>query len=556
MKTIDIYCENTGQEKSYPLGTSLFEIAEDLKDQLRMKVCGAYVNNKVRELSFEIVKPKNIRFFGLNETDGMRIYIRSLFFLFYVAFKKVCPGARLIIDHAISNGYYCEIEDLKCDNHAGMVRQIKEEMTLMVTKDLPIVRNGIKMSELLEAYEKQGLHDKVMLFSKTGWLYGYAYFLDGYINYFHGHMLPSTYYLQTFDVEPFDNGLLLRLPDDKDFGRLQDFVPEHKLFGIFREHQQWAELIGIDHIGKLNQAVDQGRVGEIIKISEALHEKKIAEIATAIAGNPNKIRLVLIAGPSSSGKTTFSKRLAIQLAVCGKTPRTLSVDNYFVDREHTPRDENGHYDFEALEAIDIDFFNQQLVDLFEGRRVDLPKFDFTTGQRSFNGHTLQLGPNDILIVEGIHALNPDLIPRVDHSLTYRIFISALTSLSIDDHNPIPTTDNRLIRRIIRDAKYRGYPALETLHRWRSVRRGEEKNIFPHQEKADVMFNSALLYELGVLKKYAEPLLKSVPEDQPEYAEALRLLKFLNYFRSMEDHEIPPTSLIREFLGGSSFSYKD
>ncbi|MCF8359553.1 MAG: nucleoside kinase [Prolixibacteraceae bacterium] len=555
MRQIEIYCENTKQHYTYPLGTSLTEISEDLNGELKQKVCGAYVNNKVRELSFEIVKPKNIRFFGLNEINGKRIYIRSLFFLFYVAFKKTCPHGRLIIDHAISNGYYCEIEKTGCDNISELVLRIKDEMTRIVAANLPIVRKGLHMEKLLSEYEKEGLNDKIMLYSEMGWLYSYAYYLDGYINYFHGHMLPSTYYLQTFDVEAFNNGLLLRMPDDKDFGRLQDFVPQDKLFGIFREHQQWAEIVGADNIGKLNKLVKQGKEGEIIKISEALHEKKIAGIATAIAENKKKIRLVLISGPSSSGKTTFSKRLAIQLSVCGKTPRTLSIDNYFVDRQHTPLDENGNYDFESLQAIDIDFFNQQLIDMLKGKLVELPKFDFSTGLRTFNENYMQLGPDDILIVEGIHGLNPGLIPRIDSSITYRIFVSALTSISIDDHNPIPTTDNRLIRRIIRDAKYRGYSALETLRRWKSVRKGEQKNIFPHQENADIMFNSALLYEMAVLKKYLEPLLKSVPENQPEFAESLRLLKFMNYFKNINDSEIPPTSLIREFLGGSSFSYK-
>ncbi|MBN1926168.1 MAG: nucleoside kinase [Prolixibacteraceae bacterium] len=555
MRQIEIYCENTKQHYTYPLGISLAEIADELSSILKQKVCGAYVNNKVRELSFEIVKPKNIRFFGLNEINGKRIYIRSLFFLFYVAFKKVCPNGRIIIDHGISNGYYCKTKNTGCKNIAGLVLRIKDEMASIVAADLPIIRKGLHMETLLSEYEKEGLHDKVMLYSEMGWLYGYAYYLDGFINYFHGHMLPSTYYLQTFDVEAFNNGLLLRMPDDKDFGRLQDFVPQDKLFGIFREHQQWAEIVGADNIGKLNRLVLQGKEGEIIKISEALHEKKIAEIATSISESKKKIRLVLIAGPSSSGKTTFSKRLAIQLSVCGKTPRALSIDNYFVDREHTPLDENGNYDFESLDAIDINFFNQQLIDLLDGKNVELPKFDFSTGQRTFTGKTMQLGSDDILIIEGIHGLNPDLLPGIDSSVTYRIFVSALTSISIDDHNPISTTDNRLIRRIIRDAKYRGYSALETLRRWESVRKGEEINIFPHQENADVMFNSALLYELAVLKKYLEPLLKTVPENQPEYAESLRLLKFMNYFKNIDDGEIPPTSLIREFLGGSSFSYK-
>jgi uridine kinase len=366
--------------------------------------------------------------------------------------------------------------------------------------------------------------------------------------------LPSTGFIQNFDIEKFNGGLLLRLPSDHNFRRLCDNVPQQKLFEIFREHKEWADILDVSDIGKLNSFVKMQQEGEIIKISEALHEKKIASIADIISHRSPRPKLVLIAGPSSSGKTTFSKRLAVQLAVCGLKPKMLSVDNYFVDREHTPLDEDGNYDFEALDAIDIEFLNSQLIDLIEGRTIDLPKFSFTEGKRTLSGETMELKNDQILIIEGIHSLNPSMIPAIDPSITFRIFISALTSISIDDLNPISTTDNRLIRRMIRDAKYRGYPALETIKRWPSVRRGEEKNIFPFQEKADVMFNSAMLYELGVLKKYAEPLLKSVPESQPEFAEALRLLKFIGYFKNIDEKEIPPTSLLREFLGGSSFRY--
>jgi uridine kinase len=555
MINIEIFCENNNQFKEYPLGITLSEIADDLKIKTDFPLCGALVNNKVRELSFCVVKPKNIRFIDYSHPDGQRMYIRSLFFLLYAAVKDLFPDVRLKIDHAISKAFYCELEGLEKIFCKECVDQIKNRMEELVDDDLPFIRQGKQMEKILEEYHLNGLEDKVRLYDDLGWLYAYIYYLGGYPNYFHGHLLPSTGYLKNFDLEHFNDGMLLRLPSQKSFWQLQDFVMQDKLFGIFREHKEWAQILGMDDIGKLNNYVKQGKEGEIIKISEALHEKKIANIATLITERNPKVKLVLIAGPSSSGKTTFSKRLAIQLAVCGIKSSAISLDNYFVDRAHTPVDSDGNYDFETLEAIDVKFFNQQLISLISGEAVEIPKFSFETGARHFSGNIIQLEQNDILIIEGIHGLNPDLLPLIDPSLTYKIFISALTSISIDDQNPISTTDNRMVRRLIRDAKYRGYTALETIRRWPSVRKGEEKNIFPHQENADIMFNSALLYELAVLKKYAEPLLKSVPENQPEFAESLRLLKFLGYFITIEDTEIPPTSLIREFLGGSSFSYK-
>ena len=555
MINIEIFCENNNQYKDYPLGITLGEIAEDLKIETDFPLCGALVNNKVRELSFSVVKPKNIHFIDYTHPDGQRMYIRSLFFILYAAVKDLFPGVRLKIDHAISKAFYCELEGLQVKFCNECVEKIKQHMEELIDADMPFVRQGKQLDKIMDEYRLSGLDDKVRLYAESGWLYAYVYYLGNYVNYFHGHLLPSTGYLKNFDLEHFDEGMLLRLPSKKSFWHLQDFVQQDKLFGIFREHKDWAEILGMDDIGKLNSFVKQGHEGEIIKISEALHEKKIAAIATTISERTPGVRLVLIAGPSSSGKTTFSKRLAVQLAVCGIKSYAISLDNYFVDREHTPVDEDGNYDFETLEAIDITFFNNQLNDLINGKPVELAKFSFQTGSRYFDGQILQLESTDVLIVEGIHGLNPGLLTTIDPAVTFKIFISALTSISIDDQNPISTTDNRLVRRIIRDSRYRGYSALETIRRWPSVRRGEEKNIFPHQENADVMFNSALLYELAVLKKYVEPLLKSVPENQPEFSESLRLLKFLGYFKTIEDSEIPPTSLIREFLGGSSFSYK-
>lgn len=554
MRNIEIYCENINQFKQYPLGTTLMDIATDLDIKTESPICGALVNNKVRELSFDIVKPKNIRFIDYSHPDGQRMYIRSVFFLMYAAVRDLYPEVKLKIDHAISRGYYCDIEGMNHDNCESCVFEIKTRMKEMVEQNIPFIRQGKQLSRVLEEYMENGLDDKLRLYADSGWLYAYVYYLGDAVNYFHGHLLPSTGYLQNFDLEQFNGGMLLRLPSEKVFNRLRDYVHQQKLFDIFREHKDWAEILGMGDIGQLNTFVKQGKAGEIIKISEALHEKKIAEIATIISDKTPRPRIALIAGPSSSGKTTFSKRLRVQLAVCGLRPHTLSLDNYFVDRQHTPLDDDGNYDFEALEAIDIEFFNQQLKQLIDGEAVEIPKFSFTDGKRFFDGEILQMNNDDILIIEGIHALNPELITKVDRSMTFRIFISALTSISIDDQNPISTTDNRLIRRTIRDARYRGYSALETIRRWPSVRRGEEKNIFPHQENSDVMFNSALLYELAVLKKHLEPLLKSVPENQPEFAESLRLLKFMGYFKNIDDSEIPPTSLIREFLGGSSFDY--
>jgi uridine kinase len=555
MKNIEIFCENNNQYKEYPLGTTLLEIAKDMGIEMQFPICGALVNNKVRELVFDIVKPKNIRFIDYTSTDGKRIYNRTLFFILYVAVRDLMPNAKLKIDHGISKGFYCEIENIELPLCDDCIEKIKARMKEIIAQDLPIERKGKQMERVLSEYSEAGLNDKVQLYEGMGWLYAYVYYLDGHINYFHGHLLPSTGYVTNFDIERFNGGMFLRLPSEQEHGRLRDFIQQDKLFEIFQQHKDWASILNMANIGSLNQLVRQGKEGEIIKISEALHEKKIAEIATMISDKNSKIKLILIAGPSSSGKTTFSKRLAVQLAVCGIKSSQISLDNYFVDREHTPVDEFGNYDFETLEAIDITFFNQQLLDLIEGKAVEISKFSFQTGARYFDGQIVQLDKNEVLIIEGIHGLSPKLLPLIDPSLTFKLFISALTSISIDDHNPISSTDNRLIRRMIRDAKYRGYSALETIRRWPSVRRGEEKNIFPDQENADVMFNTALLYELAVLKKYAEPLLKSVPENQPEYAESLRLMKFLSYFKPIADTEIPPTSLIREFLGGSSFSYK-
>lgn len=553
-KTIQIHCENTNSVKSYPLGITLEEIKNDLGIELENPVCGALVNNKVKELSFAVVKSKQVRFIDYSHLDGRRLYVRSLLFLLYVAVRETFPQVKLKVLNGISNGYYCELIGLERPISASDIFEIKEEMRYWVEQNLPFDKRGMLTPVAVDELTKQGLEEKGKLFEQQGLLFSYLYYVNGYCNYFYGHHVPSTGYLTSFDLVPYFEGILLQVPKPDNFNEVNEVEHMEKLFGIFKEHKKRAELMNVPNLSLLNEYIESGRAGDIIKVSEALHEKKIAEIANMIDERRSKVKVVLIAGPSASGKTTFSKRLAVQLAVNGITPHMISLDDYFVDREKTPVDENGNYDFESIEAIDVEFFDQQLDQLFQGEEVELPRFNFILGRREKSGQKLQLGEGHILIVEGIHGMNPALMPQVKNGRSFKIFLSALTQISIDDHNHISTTDNRLIRRMIRDSKYRGYSAADTIRRWPSVRAGEERNIFPYQENADVMFNSALIYELAVLKKYVEPLLKAVPETCTEHSEADRLQKFFSYFHHADDGEIPPTSLIREFLGGSSFKY--
>ena len=554
MKTIDIYCENNDVEKSYPLGVTLEEIKDDLQIKLKNPICGALVNHKVKELSFSVVKAKRIRFIDYSHQDGRRLYTRSLLFLLYVAVRETFPQVKLKIMNGISQGYYCELVGLERPISDSDIFELMNEMRLWVKRDLPFNKKGIPTNEAVDILVQQGLEEKARLFEQQGTLFSYLYFVNGLANYFYGHHVPSTGYLTNFGLVQYFDGLLLQVPQTDNFEKLNQVTRQEKLFGIFKEHKKRARILDVPDLGKLNEYTELGKSGDIIKISEALHEKKIAEIANQIDDLRDDVKIILIAGPSASGKTTFSKRLAVQLAVNGMVPHMISLDDYFVDREKTPLDEHGEYDFESLDAIDIDFFNQQLLQLSNGEEIELPKFNFSVGKRFKSGQKLQLGSGHLLIVEGIHGINPGLTPHITDKQSFKIFLSALTQVSFDDHNHISTTDNRLIRRMIRDSMYRGYSAADTIKRWPSVRSGEEKNIFPYQENADVMFNSAMVYELAVLKKYAEPLLKNVPENQIEFCEANRLLKFFSYIKSIDDFEIPPTSLIREFLGGSSFRY--
>ena len=554
MKLIEITCVNTQSSHEYPMGTSLMEISRDLEIETPNMVCGAIVNHQVKELSFCVVKSKRIEFIDVSHPDGIRMYIRSLIFVLYAAVREVFPHVSLRVQKGISNGYFCEFTGFGREITGHDIDIVREEMQGIITKDIPFIKKDMLTENAIELLVQQGLEEKALLFEQQGPLYSSLYFLNELGNYFYGNLLPSTGYISTFDLVKYFDGILLRIPRSENFAELQEVLDQRKLFEIYQEHKDWAQILNVSTVGNLNKFTLQKRGGHIIKISEALHEKKIAEIANEISSRNEDIKLILVAGPSASGKTTFSKRLAVQLAVNGLQPYQISLDNYFVDRELTPLDELGNLDFEALEAIDVEFFNQQLLELFHGKEVQLPKFDFLVGKRYMNGSKLRLRQGDVLIVEGIHGMNPNLLPHIDEKKTYKIFISALTQISFDEHTHISTADNRLIRRIIRDSKYRGYRAAETIKRWPSVRKGEERNIFPYQENADRMFNSATLYELAVLKKNAEPLLKLVLENETEYMESTRLLKFLSYFKPLDEDEIPPTSLLREFLGGSSFVY--
>lgn len=554
MKQVEIFCKNTNSTHEYPLGTSLLEISKDLNIKLENRVCGAIVNNQVRELSFCLVKPKRIEFFDISHPDGRRLYIRSLIFVFYAAVKETFPEVSLTIQNGISNGYFFEINGLGREISDSDIFTIKQEMKSLINQDIPFIKKRMQTNEVVDLLQQQGLYEKAQLFEQQGNLFSSLYFLKNYANYFYGHLLPSTGYISNFGLISYFDGLLLQVPKPKNFDKLHKLVERRKLFGIFQEQKDWAEILNVSTIGNLNNFTINNNSGDVIKISEALHEKKIAEIANMIHMLDGDLKVVLVSGPSASGKTTFSKRLGVQLAVNGLRPYLISLDDYFVDREKTPIDEFGEYDFESIAAIDIEYFNNQLLELLEGKEIELPGFDFQLGRRIASGKRLKLLPSDILVVEGIHGMNPELLTKIDRKYTFNIFISALTQISFDEHTHISTADNRLLRRIIRDSKYRGYSASETIKRWPSVRRGEEKNIFPYQENADIMFNSATLYELAVLKKYAEPILKNVPENRDEYIEANRLLKFLSWFKQIDDSEIPPTSLLREFLGGSSFIY--
>ncbi len=552
---IEVICENTARRYSVLPGMTLLEFCKSQQIDLPYPVLGAMVNHRLRDLRLRLLIPVTVEFIDITHAAGIRMYTRSLFFLLQRAVREVMPSCRLRVSHSVSRGYYCVISGYEQPIEYPLIFSILEKMREFIGRDLPFESKRMTTEEAIAIFEQQGDPEKVRLLQSRPKLYTTLYVLDGVYDYYLEGLVPSTGYLERFDLVKYYQGMLLRVPQQKSPESLEELEIQDKMFEIFREYQDWVEVLGIKDAGTINLRVRKGEGGDLVKVSEALHEKKVAQIADTIHSRGDLIRLILIAGPSSSGKTTFSKRLAVQLQVAGLRPHTLSLDNYFVNRENTPRDEKGDYDFESLDALDVAKFNDDLLALMAGERIELPKFSFERGERYFDGSFLQLEPNGILVVEGIHGLNPLLTDRIPRERKFKIYISALTSISLDGQSRIASSDNRLLRRMVRDQRYRSYGAIQTIRRWGSVRRGEDKNIFPYQEEADIMFNSALPYEFGVLKQFAEPILNEVPDSVPEYSEAVRLLRFLRVFSPIGLEEIPPTSILREFLGGSSFSYR-
>lgn len=551
-ETVRIFCKNTHTYTEVPVGISLEEIFQRLNIHLPHLCVGAKVNNRAEGLNYKVYKPKDIEFIDISSSSGMRIYVRSLCFVLYVATDEVIPNCRLRIEHPISRGYYCEI------NHRqpitdDQIAQIRARMKAIIDEDLPFIREETHTSEAVKLFHEKNLNDKADLLETTGQLYTDFYRLGNHYDYYYGSLLTSTGKLTLFDLVRYEDGLLLVVPDRHNPKQLEPVVPQPLMMKVLDESAHYNFIAGLSNVGKMNKIIMKGNGGILLQVSEALQEKKIADMADEVAARKS-VRVVLISGPSSSGKTTLAKRLSVQLMTNLIHPVSISLDDYFVDRANTPRDESGDYDYESLYALDLQLFNEHLQKLIIGQEVDVPTFDFKTGQRLYTGKKLKLSPASVLIIEGIHALNPALTSQIPEEMKYRIYVSALTTISLDDHNWIPTSDNRLIRRIVRDYQFRHYSAQETIARWESVRAGEEKWIYPYQENADAMFNSAMLYELSVLREYAEPILRQVPASAPEYAEAYRLERFLSYFKPIHASEIPPTSLLREFLGGSSFQY--
>ena len=553
-ETITIYCKNNNTYKDVPIGSSLLDIYTALGAPLRYRPMNAQVNNKTESLNFRCWQPKDIEFIDYTQLSGLRTYVRSLCHIFSKAVYDIWPTATLNLEHPVSKGYYCVIHNGK-NIDLETIERIKKSMWELIDADLPFLHKSVRTVDAAVLFRERGMNDKARLIETAGLPYTSYYELEGYINFFYGCLTPSTGYIQLFDLEPYMDGVLLRIPKQTDPMELQPVIKQDKMFEAYKEHLTLQRTVGLDNVGDLNLAIEKGRSQDIILVSEAMQEKQVAKIAEKIAdGYKEGIRIVLISGPSSSGKTTFCKRLQVQLTTNLLHPVGISLDDYFLNREDTPKDEHGEYDFESLYALDLPYFNKDLKKLLSGEEIDLPTFNFETGQRVFKGKKLKLRENSILVIEGIHALNPELTEFIDDKYKYRVYVSVLTSISLDNHNWIPTTDNRLLRRIIRDYRFRGYSAEDTINRWPSVRRGEDKWIFPYQENADAMFNSAMLYELAALRKFAEPILAQVPESSKANAEAYRLLRFLRYFNYIPTEELPGTSLLREFLGGGSFKY--
>jgi uridine kinase len=549
---IRIYCKNTSKYVEVPVGSALTEVYEAAGRPLAYLPMNAAVNNLTESLTYRCWQPCDVEFNDYSKLSGQRTYVRSLCHLLSKAVHDLLPSASLYLEHPISKGYYCVIRE-NGPLTPELIARIQARMQELIVADLPFVPHICRSSEAVELLKRNGMDDKARLLETAGLPYASYYVFDGYANYFYGGLVPSSGYLRLFGLEPYFDGLLLRVPKPDKPDELEPLVRQDKMFGVYKESLTLLRTLGLDNVGDLNQAIAGGRGAEIILVSEAMQEKQIAGIAERIAARyADGLRIVLISGPSSSGKTTFAQRLGIQLMTNLLHPVKISLDNYFLDRDKTPRDASGEYDFECLHALDLELLNNDLQTLLQGGEINLPTYDFTSGSRVYTGEKLCLRPQSILVVEGIHALNPELTAFIGEGRKYRIYVSALTAISLDNHNWIPTTDNRLLRRIVRDYRFRNYSAQQTIARWPSVRKGEDRWIFPYQETADAMFNSAMLYELAALRRFAEPLLSEVKENQPEHAEAYRLLRFLKYFNPLFDNELPATSLLCEFLGGGAF----
>ena len=563
---VKIYSEDLGKVIECKADTSLKEFLMQSGIRHEWPILAAIVNDQLKELGYKIYNPKNVRFIDYTHPDGFRTYVRSLNFVLQKAVSELYPQHSLTIEYNMQNGMYAEIRELEPNEEGSPVivslseeeiEMIKERMKEIVAADYPIIHEKIPTGEAVKLFRANNRPQKALLHELRGKFFCSVYYLNGYADHFYGPLVYSTGVLTHWDIESFSRGVLLRSPAVENPTEVAKMPYQYKLFDVFKEYSNWCNILGVKGVGSLNKAIITGKGKELIQVAEALHEKKYAMIADEIYRERERVKLLLIAGPSSSGKTSTSKRIALQIKVLGLNPVIVEMDNYFVDRDKTPRDSNGNFDFESLKAVDTGFLSRQINDLFAGKTIELPKFDFAQGKRIFQGERLSLGEKDILIMEGIHALNPEVSANIDREKIFRIYASALTSMSLDENNNISTSDSRLIRRIVRDGNYRGVSPEETILRWASVRRGEIKNIFPYQENADVMFNSALIYELPLLKYYVEPLLRRIPANSPASIESIRLLKFLSYIQQLQPAEIacvPPTSIIREFIGGSSFVY--
>lgn len=554
---VEIHLKNTNEKKDVPVGTSLEEIIKIFDFKMPYLITNAKVNNRTESLSYKVYRPKLVEFADLTTQSAMRTYVRSLCFILTKAVNDVLPNATTYIEHAVSKGYFFHIAengniDVVTDK---LLDDICKRMHEIVEADYPFISHEEETDKVVKLFREKGMEDKALLLETSKFLYSRYFELDGYINYFYGSLTPSTGYITIFDIIRYNGGFLLQIPNRTTPDRLEDFVRQDKLLNSYRQQLKLLNMTGLNNVGDLNKAKEENRISNVIQVAEAYQSQQIGEIATDIAKrHEDGTRIILISGPTSSGKTTFKKRLEVQLMVNMLNPIGISLDDYFVNRDETPKDETGDYDYESLYALDLPLLERDIIALMNGEEVNMPTYNFTTGRREYNNKKLKIDPNDVLIIEGIHALNPKLTEHIPEKMKYMIYVSALTTISLDNHNWIPASDNRLLRRMTRDYKYRNYSAVDTISRWQKVRKGEDKWIFPYQENADVMFNSAMIYELGSIRKHAEPILQQVPRNVPEYSEAYRLLKFLSYFNYITDKELPPTSLLREFLGGSSFNY--